>query len=246
MPEQMPNRMTIAKRSGNSRRVRFSLGALMLMVTLCGVAFGVWGYHRPARAQVTYEVIDLPRAELDSLGGSWNQFPEGPFAWKLISESEREQLRKSSPKPLKEKSTLVTEWPAGTAQSITYSEIEHYESDTHSKFMHRIGSAGGFIGVRKAGGKLQLRVFFNASSMKDDRDSWVQNQKSVTHELHDRFVYEGQAPKGYLVVAAPLGPDHYHSFLFHVEEVQKSPSKSNTPNGKQPTFVGETNEGAGS
>ncbi|GAA4424367.1 hypothetical protein GCM10023155_10290 [Bremerella cremea] len=207
----------------------------MLIVTLLAIGLGIWGYHRPAEAVVLYEIYDLPTADVKAIDTTWNLMANSTSCWAVITEQQRASLLNGSSRPLLENEVLVGDWPA-VAHASSFIGPELFPSDTSPRYLLDTGQIAGFFGVRKSGGQLQFRMQLNLRHQKDDREAWATEQVSRSDQIEERFLYEGNAPEAYLLVASQFNEKEHHVLIVRVQAVEKFPPFGITQTGNSPAL----------
>ena len=81
----------------------------------------------------------------------------------------------------------------------------------------------GTLGVRLAGGRLQLRVDAQVHYSRPDDDIEPQKVIHPKETIQGQLVYEGPAPEHALLFAAPLDDHTQQIVLFTVKKVKEEP-----------------------
>ena len=220
MPERDLTSESVVPSSGKSWGLRFSLGAMMLIVALFAGVFGYLSYFRPARCLVTYQVTTLSAQDVKALGLDFHAIGDSPYRWAFDSNDAVAQLvrqKNQVEKPLYEKQLTVANWPR---QADTYTYIRPAAINTatspHPEF--KSGEFAGFWGVRKAGGQLVFRAEGNATHRQPREAGLGVDGNGRFDEVAGKLAYEGKLPASRLIFAAPVGDNLIHLFLIEAQE----------------------------
>ena len=83
------------------------------------------------------------------------------------------------------------------------------------------GDLKGFLGVRRAGQQIQLRVDMDIHLQMPEKKDFYSPYSEVNYDAADgHLFYEGQAPKGGLLFMAPIGQHSFNVVLFEVKSEQ--------------------------
>ncbi|QDU74519.1 hypothetical protein Pan97_15280 [Bremerella volcania] len=221
MPERDLTSESVVPNSGKSWGLRFSLGAMMVIVALFAGVFGYLSYFRSARCLLSYQVTTLSAEDVDGLKLDFHAIDGSPYRWAFDQEdaiAELTRQRRQIEPPLYEKQLTVAYWPR-LADSYTYIRPTTINSATSPFPDYKSGEFAGFWGVRKAGGRLMFRVEAQTSH----RQPRVANVEDVSNgrfdEVSGTLAYEGKFPTSKLIFAAPMGNGQVHLFLIQTEEV---------------------------
>ncbi|WDI42945.1 hypothetical protein [Bremerella sp. P1] len=224
MPERDLTSESVVPSSGKTWGLRFSLGAMMVIVALFAGVFGYLSYFRPAKCLVSYQVVTLPAQEVDRLGLEFHVIDDSSYRWALDPKDEiAELIRRQSrtEKPLYEKQMTVASWPR-QADTYTYIRPAVISASTSPHPEFKSGEFAGFWGVRKVGGQLMFRVEAHTAN-RQPRIMTVDDQRlGRFDEVAGALAYEGEFPTSKLVFAAPMGDQHVHLIVVEAKEANAS------------------------
>ncbi|MEW4562337.1 hypothetical protein AB1K70_07415 [Bremerella sp. JC770] len=221
MPERELITESVVSRSGKQWGLRFSLGAMMVVVALFAGVFGYLSYYRSARCLMVYSVTTLPAQDLESLGLDFHPIDGSPYRWALDSDGAVTKLvyqKSQIERPLCDKQMTVASWPR-QADTYTYIRFTPNNTATSPHPGSTSGEFAGFWGVRKVGGQLMFRVEGHAAHRQPKAAGSSTDQHERYDEVEGKLFYEGAFPESQLIFAAPVGPDQVHLFLIVTEEV---------------------------
>lgn len=223
MPDAATTPNGAMQRWSSTFRLRFSIAALMLLVTLCGVAFGIWGYYRPATAVISHEVRTVASVNLEGLQWRWHEIADSPYRWAMCREADLPAHTDDFEPRVGEKT--INYWP-NQAYSDNWIDNHFYPSDVAPINLSGTGALNVIAGVRTAGGHLQVKIDGQVRCSYPDREAWFQEIKTKWHNVEGSLQYEGFAPEQCLVFAAPLREGEHHLVIFRVKQVEEA----KTPN----------------
>lgn len=221
MPERDLTSESVVPSSGKSRGLRFSLGAMMLIIALFAGMFGYLSYFRSARCLMTYQVATLSAQDVNALGLEFHAIDDSPYRWAFdIDDAVTKLLRQKShvEKPLYEKQMTVAHWPR-QADTYTYIRPAAINSATSPHPDFKSGEFAGFWGIRKVGGQLMFRVEAHAAHRQPKEAGFDVDGNGRLDEVAGNLVYEGELPASRLIFAAPVGDDQIHLFVIEAKEV---------------------------
>lgn len=224
MPEHDQTSEPVVPSSGKSWGLRFSLGAMMVIVALFAGVFGYLSYFRPARCLVSYQVVTLSAQDVDRLGLDFHTINGSPYRWALDSKDEIAELihlQSQIEKPLYEKQMTVAVWPR-QADTYTYIRPTRITNATSPHPGLKSGEFAGFWGVQKAGGKLMFRVEAQLAHRQPALATTGEFESGPSDEVTGTLNYEGELPTSKLIFVAPLGNKQVHLFLIEAKEVSVS------------------------
>ena len=206
--------------------MQFKLRTLLLLMLVLSVFFAYLAHYRPNRRTVAYESVLVPEAAMVSWCDNRTRLDNSPYSYKLLTKDEltelRNQLSSLGTSIIAEKRTIHM-WPK---QSVSDTGIVPFflpiddplQGANPSKIpTDYSGNLNGFLGIRKAGLQIQLRVDVGTQLRKPEaKDVYSPQEMPKYEEVAGPLFYEGEAPENGLIFAAPIGEHSFHVVLFEV------------------------------
>ena len=163
--------------------------------------------------------------------GKWSdnlaQTDNSPYSYKLLTEEEltelRSQLSTLGKVIIADKSSIHM-WPHQAVSRTAISPfflpvVDPAQGPNPAKIPADIsGALGGFLGIRRAGQQIQLRVDIDIHLQMPEKKDFYSPYSEVDYDEADgHLFYEGLAPKNGLIFMAPIGEHSFHVVLFEVE-----------------------------
>ena len=207
--------------------MKFSLKTLMLVMAILSLVFAYLAYYRSDRKTVAYESVVVPATAQGNWSKNLTQANKSQYSFKLLTQEEltelRSQLSTLGKVIIADKSSIHM-WPQQSISrtgisSLFLPVVDPAQGPNPAKIPADIsGSLNGFLGIRKAGQQIQLRVDMNTHlHMPEEKDLYSPYSEVNYDKADGHLFYEGQAPKIGLVFMAPIGEHSFHVVLFEVE-----------------------------
>ena len=211
------------------RRFQFGLLSLLIVITLLGVAFGIWVYYQPlvVSAQARFAIVDSASAKAILAQHPIQSVSDSPYGWIVLSDAELADLLQLEGKPAEilgaSAPHTVPYWPV-TAFTGLYNQTrfiplgEEFHFGPNFKYpVHESGQLSGFLGSRIAGGKGQFRVECNMTCQHPEVKAMTAEHLDAKKQIKGKLFYEGPTPAGHLVFLAPVDDDVFSVVIFDVQ-----------------------------
>lgn len=207
--------------------MKFRLKTLMLVMVILAGYFAYLAYYRPALRTVAYESAVVPATAQGKWFENLKKVDDSPYSYKLLTKDELTELRSQLStlgKVICTDKSSIYMWPQQAtsrhaSRSLFLPVVDPAQGPNPAKIPADIsGSLNGFLGIRKAGQQIQLRVDMNTHlHMPEEKDLYSPYSEVNYDKADGHLFYEGQAPKIGLVFMAPIGEHSFHVVLFEVE-----------------------------
>lgn len=210
--------------------MKFSLRTLMLVMVILSLVFSYLAYYRSDRKTVAYESAIVPATAQGKWSENLTQGNTSPYSYKLLTEKELTELRShlsTLGKVVISDKSSIHMWPH---QAISRTAISPFfllvvapsQGPNPARIPVEIsGALKGFLGVRRAGQQIQLRVDMDIHLQMPEKKDFYSPYSEVNYDAADgHLFYEGQAPKGGLLFMAPIGQHSFNVVLFEVKSEQ--------------------------
>jgi hypothetical protein len=212
------------------RRFQFGLLSLLIVITLLGVAFGIWVYYQPliVSAQARFAIVDSTAAKAILAQHPIHSVSDSPYGWIVLSDAELADLLQLEGKPVAVLGSsmphTVPYWPH-TAFTGLYTKSrdipvgEEFNYGPNFKLpVYEMGQISGTMGSRRASGKPQFRVECNMTCQHpDDKSISKGHLDAKAIKVKGKLFYEGPTPTGHLVFLAPVDDDVFSVDIFDVK-----------------------------
>ncbi|RCS41228.1 hypothetical protein DTL42_21905 [Bremerella cremea] len=233
MPELAEKSEPTINESGQSFRLRFSLAAMLGIITILAAIFGYLGYYRPAQAIVSYQVATIPTQQLDAIGLTFNAIEGSPYRWAEVNDFDLATFTPEdnrTQQPFSVRKTAISSWPMEAASYVDIRFVDTQTEDGRPMRVIETSQFTGFMGTRKAGLNLQLRLELNVSHQYPDFPNAPKDYLPQLKTAEGKIFYEGAMPGGDLLFIAPISNDVYHAVLVSAKPVDKQSSTTTQPN----------------
>lgn len=207
--------------------MKFSLKSLMLVMVILSLVFAYLAYYRSDRKTVAYESVVVPTTAQGNWSNNLTQADKSQYSYKLLTADELIELRgqlSTLGKVIFADKSSIHMWPQqATSRSASIPLFLPVDDPAQGPNPAKIpadisGSLNGFLGIRKAGQQIQLRVDMDIHLQMPEKKDFYSPYSEVNYDKADgHLFYEGQAPKIGLVFMAPIGEHSFHVVLFEVE-----------------------------
>ncbi|PQO42727.1 hypothetical protein [Blastopirellula marina] len=233
MPELAEKSESAVNESGKSFRLRFSLLGMLVLITCIAAIFGYLGYYRPGQAIVSYQVATLPTKQFDALGIRFNTIEGSPYRWAEVSDFDLSTFTPEdnrTQQPFSVQETPISSWPIEAASYADSRFVNARAEDGRPMLGSEVSQFTGFMGTRKAGLNLQLRLELDVSHHYPDFSNAAKDYLPQLQTVEGKIFYEGRVPAGDLLFIAPIGNDVYHAVLVSARPVDKQSGTTTKPN----------------
>lgn len=204
-------------------RMKFSLRSLVLLIAIVAAGFGVLVFYRPHSVAVEYQFATVDGAAVESILSSCEatQVTDSPYFWLILDEGNLATLLQGgnvATRILAQNSRVVSGWPK-VADAFTYAAPRTLLLDSETNHQHtdwESGGVAGFLGARKAGSEVQLRIEFDSNFDRPDFKAYP-TLDFPRQSCKGKLFYEGELPSNHLVFLAPIDEVSFHAVLFDAD-----------------------------
>lgn len=219
--------------------MRFRLKTLMLVMVILAAYFAYLAYYRPALRTVAYESAVVPATAQGKWFENLKKVDDSPYSYKLLTKDELTELRSQLStlgKVICTDKSSIYMWPQQAtsrhaSRSLFLPVVDPAQGPNPARMPSSIsGILAGFLGIRRAGQQIQLRVDMDAHlQMPQEREVYSPSAVVNYVEADGHLFYEGQAPRNGLVFIAPIGEHSFHVVLFEVDAEPQGTSTQQLP-----------------
>jgi len=220
MSERVKNREPHAQRSDSERPSGLRLKELMSFVIVLALACYFWGFFKSTRARVSYQSLEVPKADLQTLEGDWHEIASSPYRWRYLTQDQFESHLSDRASAYRTRSKIITQWSQDYLDGYEHPGVGPMAENAEP--LVSLGRLHGTVGARMAGDMLQLRVDLAVTHQQLPKKNRLKPTRIPEHELAGTIRYDGYAPQQYLLFAAPLKESVHHVLLFEAKNWEAS------------------------
>ena len=204
-----------------SRRLRFGLATMLVLIGLFAIVLSRWFYYRPLALTfyIQMAVVDAPAAKSTLAAHSANSIEGSPVVWFVLDDQELSSLFVRDGKAAEVTGgsypRAVSDWPVGASIADGHTEARGFplrDDPSTRGTAWELCQLGGWAGCRLENRVPQLRLKCQLTCREPVASNFEDLMWITVEEA--KILYEGEVPRGHLVFMVPVGEDVFHVVVF--------------------------------